>query len=166
LRFLPIPADHPIVGGQVMVASDEIWQHHRKLASGLARAISEASVYTLANPTAAAYQYLKSYPTTAPAGKSLSDQLAAIEQSVVLRSKLFTDPGHPLGTVSKANMDSALKFAGGDPTTGAMSKVFSNALIGYANQFDADKIRQAAKDYHVPGLTGPVPLPDFPPGTP
>lgn len=166
LRFLPIPDSHPIVGGQVMVASDEVWQHHRKLASGLARAIAEASVYTLANPTAAAYQYLKAYPTTAPAGKSLADQLGAIEQSVVLRSKLFTDPGQPLGTVSKSNMDSALKFAGGDPTKSDMSKSFSNALVGYANQFDANAIRTSAKNYKVPGLTGSVRLPDFPPGTP
>jgi hypothetical protein len=94
---------------------DNIWAHHRKLAAGLARAMSQASVYTLANPTAAACQYLKSYPTAAPAGESLADQLAAIETSVVLRSKVFVNGSDPLGTVSKDNLDAALVFAGGDP---------------------------------------------------
>jgi hypothetical protein len=154
------------VGGQVMVASDKIWNDHRKLAEGLARGISEASVYTLANPTAAAYQYLKSYPTAAPAGESLSQQLAAIEQSVVLRAKLFHDGSAPLGTVSKENLDGALIFSGGDTAKIDMGTSFSNAVVSYANQFDSAAVRQAAKKYQVPGLTGAVPLPDFPPGTP
>lgn len=166
LRFLPIPTDHPDVGGQVMVASDKIWNDHRKLAQGLARGIAEASVYTLANPTAAAYQYLKSYPTAAPAGESLSQQLAAIEQSVVLRAKLFHDGSQPLGAVSKENLDGALIFSDGDPAKIDMGTSFSNAVVSYANQFDAAAVRQAAKKYQVPGLTGAVPLPDFPPGTP
>jgi NitT/TauT family transport system substrate-binding protein len=166
LRFLPIPTDHPDVGGQIMVASNKIWNDHRKLAQGLARGISEASVYTLANPTAAAYQYLKSYPTAAPAGESLNDQLASIEQSVVLRAKLFHDGTQPLGTVSQPNLAGALTFSGGDPAKIDMATSYSNAVVSYANQFDAAAIEKAAKNYQVPGLTGTVPLPNFPPGTP
>jgi NitT/TauT family transport system substrate-binding protein len=167
LRFLPIPSDHPDVGGQIMVASNKIWNDHRQLASGLARAISEASVYTLANPTAAAYQYLKAYPTAAPAGESLAKQLAAIEESVVLRSKLFdSSDSQPLGTVSKTNLDGALSFSGGDPDKIDMTTSFSNAVVPYANKFDAATIKQTAQNFKVPGLDGPVPLPDFPNGTP
>jgi NitT/TauT family transport system substrate-binding protein len=166
LRFLPLPANHPQVGGQIMVASDNIWDHHRSEAAGLAKAIGEASIYTLANPTAASYQYLKSYPTTAPAGESLSDQLAAIENSVVLRSRLFRDGSMPLGQVSKTNVSDALKFVGGDPSSVDMSKVYSNSLIKQANSFNATAITKAAKAYKVPGLSGPVKLPAFPKGTP
>jgi ABC-type nitrate/sulfonate/bicarbonate transport system substrate-binding protein len=166
LRFLPLPSNAPDVGGQIMVANDNIWEHHRQEAAELSRAISEASVYTLANPTAAAYQYLESYPTTAPAGEPLNQQLAAIEISVVLRARLFTDGSAPLGTVSKENVDAALSFVGGNPQTVNVSGTYSNSLISYANDFSAAAIQKAAKNFKVPGLNAPVKLPTFPAGTP
>lgn len=166
LRFLSLPADHPQVGGQIMVATNDIWTKHRAWATGLARAISKASVYTLANPTAAAYQYLKSYPTSAAAGKSLSDQLATIQTSVVLRAKLFHNGSDPLGTISKQNVEDSLAFAGGDPAKVDLSKAYSNDVVAAANKFDATAIQTAAKNYKVPGLDGDVKLPDFPAGTP
>jgi hypothetical protein len=123
-------------------------------------------VYTLANPTAAAYQYLESYPTTAPPGEPLNQQLAAIEISVVLRARLFTDNPEPLGTVSKENVDAALSFVGGNPQSINTSTTYSNSLVSYANKFNPAAIKQAAKNFKVPGLNAPVKLPAFPAGTP
>jgi NitT/TauT family transport system substrate-binding protein len=166
LRFLPLPSNAPDVGGQIMVANDSIWDNHRQEAAELARAISEASVYTLANPTAAAYQYLESYPTTAPAGEPLNEQIAAIEISVVLRARLFNDGSEPLGTVSKENVDAALSFVGGNPQAVNVSSTYSNSVVSYANKFNAAAIQKAAKSFKVPGLNAPVKLPTFPAGTP
>jgi NitT/TauT family transport system substrate-binding protein len=167
MKFLPLPAGVPKVGGQFVLASNKVWStaQGKAEATKLATAIGETSTFIQANPTAAAYAYLKEVPTAAAPGEPLSKQIAGVELPVRLRMKLFTPPsGLKLGQVNPQNFSDAVTFQKLKPVT--VSSLYSNAVIAAANSFSAAKIRQQAKSYKVPGVTGQVPVVSIPAGTP
>jgi NitT/TauT family transport system substrate-binding protein len=165
LRFLPLGKDVPQIGGQMVVASNKVWNGNRSLATKLATAIGQTSVFTLANPTAASYAFVKEFPTAAPPGESLAKQIASVELGVRLRMKLFTPPsGGPLGAVDSQNLKDAVTFQKLKPVN--IGSLYSNAIIPAANKFSVAKVRQQAKSYKIPGITGQVAVPNIPAGTP
>jgi NitT/TauT family transport system substrate-binding protein len=167
MKFLPLPPGVPQVGGQFVLASDKVWNSAagKAQAAKLATAIGEASTFIQANPTAAAYAYLKQVPTAAEPGEALSKQIAGVELPVRLRMKLFTPPsGLKLGQVNPQNFSDAITFQKLKPF--GISSLYSNAVIAAANSFSVAKIQQQAKSYKVPGITGQVPVVSIPAGTP
>jgi NitT/TauT family transport system substrate-binding protein len=168
LRFLPIPKGVPQVGGQMVVASTKVWADQRGLATKMATAINETNTFILANPTAASYAYLKQFPTAAPPGNSLSDQIAAVSLPVQLRMKLYTPPaGHGLlpGEVYGQSFKDSLTFQSLSTSTN-VSKLYSNAVAKASNKFNVAAVQKRAKNYKVPGIKGAVAIPKVPAGTP
>lgn len=165
MRFLPLGSKVPQIGGQMVLASDKVWSGNRTLATKLATVIGETSTFTLANPTAAAYAYLQQFPTAAAPGQSLRQQITSVELPVRLRMKLFPPPpGLQLGQVDPQNFTDALSFQGLKSMD--VSSLYSNAVTADANKFDAAAVRKAATGYQVPGISGQVPVPTIPAGTP
>jgi NitT/TauT family transport system substrate-binding protein len=165
MRFLPLGNNVPQIGGQMVVASDKVWNGDRSLATKLATAIGETSVFTLANPTAASYAFLKEFPTAAPPGESLTKQIALVELGVKLRDKLFDPPsGLKLGQVNPQNFKDAVSFQKLKPVN--VGSLYSNAVIPAANKFSVAKVKAQAKKYKVPGISGQVSVANIPAGTP
>jgi NitT/TauT family transport system substrate-binding protein len=167
MKFLPLPSGVPQVGGQFVLASDKIWNtaQGKSMATKLATAIGETSTFIQANPTAAAYAYLKQVPSAAAPGQPLTKQIASVELPVKLRAKLFTPPsGLQLGQVNPQNFSDAVSFQKLKPVN--VTSLYSNAVIAAADKFSVAKIQQQAKSYKVPGVTGQVPVVAIPAGTP
>jgi len=168
LRFLSIPKGVPQVGGQMVVASNNIWSKHRSLATNLATAINETNVFIKANPTAASYAYLQQFPTAAPAGETLKQQIASVSLPLQLRLKLYTPPaGSNLqpGGIYASSLKESVTF-GNLPASTDVSKLYSTAITKDANKFSVAAVQKQAAAYKVPGIKGQVAIPKVPKNTP
>jgi hypothetical protein len=123
------------------------------------------SIFSEANPTAAAYILLKMFPQLGLTGKSLTDQLKPLTFSLMLRAPLFrsTDKSVPYGQMDPQEFVNdqtiLLKM---DPKSLDMTPYFTNELIKDANNMDVAAIQKQAKDFSIPGVQLPLQLPTIP----
>ncbi|MFO1415303.1 MAG: ABC transporter substrate-binding protein [Burkholderiales bacterium] len=153
LRYLPLPANLPKVGGLYVSASKETLEKKRKQAVGFARAIAKGSLFIQENPEAAAYAFIQMYPEAAPRGAALADQIKSVSVPVTKRMPLFTHYDKSItdwGRISAAEWGDEIEFLGlkdkiKDPTV-----YFTNDLIPEINNFDRQKVIRQAKEFKIP----------------
>jgi len=153
MRYLPLPANLPKVGGLYISASKEFLDTRKKTAVGFARAIAKGSLFVQQNPDAAAYIFIKQYPEAAPRGKSLSQQIEAVRIPVTKRAPLFTHYDKAvtdLGRISASEWQDEIDFLGLDGKIKDPSALFTNALIDDINKFDRQKVSEQAKNFKIP----------------
>lgn len=149
LRFLPRPADLPMIGGQFLTARAPFLEKDRALAVGFARSVAKASIFLQTNPVAGASAFLKMYPQTAPRGMSGEDAAKAIATAIGRRIKLYTPPypGARMGSINPAEFTT--EAAMDNLKIGSLTGYFTNDLIKDINTFDRDKIVAQARAYHA-----------------
>jgi NitT/TauT family transport system substrate-binding protein len=154
LRYLPMPPNVPQIGGVFLSARTDTFKAHRDWAVGLGRAVAKAEVFIQTNPEAAAYLFVKMFPQAAPKGKTLEEQVKAIQISVNKRMPLYSPFDKSIkkwGFIKRGEWEDELRFSKFDNLKiGDIEGLFTNELIDEINNFDADKIRKQAKEFKLP----------------
>ena len=155
LRYIPLPANLPKVGGLYISTTPAILREHRPWVVGVARGMLKSRIFIQENPEAAAYAFLKMYPESAPKGKTVQEQVNALMAPIVKRAPLFTNydkSGHKPGYINAEEWTDEITFAGlGSKLTPKDAEIlYTNSVIDEANAFDAEKIRREAKNYPLP----------------
>ena len=146
LRFLPIK-DPPDVGGIFICARTQFLKEHPEEAIGIGQAIAKASLFVQTNPRAAAYAYIKEFPSAAPKVASLQKQVDALEIPIKWRMPLYRSKDPALtqwGQISGKEWTETAAFLH-LTNLGDLSRFYTNDLIGRVNQFDQAKVVQQAK---------------------
>ncbi len=118
------------------------------LISRVGRGVAKATVFTQANPRAAADVYLKTYPAQIPKGISYEKALDAIVAEFRVRIEIYTHPRLKLGEWSEAGWKNELSMSDlKEPEKSKIdvTRLFSNKLVSAYNDFDREPIRQRAK---------------------
>ena len=149
LRFLPRPANIPMIGGQFLMAKKETIAQERQLAVGLARSIAKSSYFIIANPEAGAKVFLEMYPQAAPRGSSQAEAVKAIVTTISRRIKLYAPPykGAKMGSINVQEFETEARIDG--LKIANFHDFYTNALIDEINNFDVAAIQQQAMDYKV-----------------
>lgn len=153
MRYLPLPPDVPKVGGLYISASRETLEKRRKAAVGFARAVAKASLFTMENPEAAAFAFIKQYPEAAPRATSLADQIKAVSVPIKKRAPLFAHYDKSItefGRTTAAEWDDELEFLNLKGKIKDTSAFFTNDLIAEANKFDRQKVINEARNFKIP----------------
>ena len=153
LRNLDMPANVPKTGGLYLSASKETLAQQRKWAVGFARGVAKASVFTLANPEAAAYTFLQMFPEAGPKATALEDQVKAIMVPILKRMPLYASYDKSVtqwGRIAAAEWKDEVGFLGLEGKVGDTSAYWTNDLIDEINQFDAEAIKAEAKAFKLP----------------
>ena len=153
LRYLPVPANVPKVGGQYAATTPTFLRDHRAWVAAFARDIIKASIFTQENPEAAAYAFIKLYPEAAPKGKSIEDQVKAIMVPIIKRAPLFDNYDKSVkqrGYINATEWKDEIDFAGLDGKIADPSVLYTNDVIAAANDFDIEKIKAMARNYDLP----------------
>jgi NitT/TauT family transport system substrate-binding protein len=154
LKYLTFPPDFPKIGGAFLATTPDILKHHPAWAVGIGRAMLKASLFTLTNPEAATYIFLKMYPEAAPKGMSIQDAVKAVMVPVTKRMPLFApyDKSVKWGYMKKSDWEDEVDFAGlrGKITDAQLATLYTNALIDQINDFDHAKIVRQARDFELP----------------
>jgi ABC-type nitrate/sulfonate/bicarbonate transport system substrate-binding protein len=144
-KVLLSPSQEPKANGQYVGTSSQYLAAHKQICTDYAKAIAEATVYALANPTSAAYMYTKLHPA-AGAGESTAQQVQATLDAVSLRSKLWTPYTDPtkFGYIQESEWVTQLTFSGG---TGKVkpTQFYTNELSAQVNDFAVAPIQARAK---------------------
>jgi NitT/TauT family transport system substrate-binding protein len=153
LRYLPLPAKLPKVGGLYVSASKDTLEKHRKLAIGFARAIAKGSLFIQHNPDAAAYAFIQMYPEAAPRGKSLAEQMQAVGVPVRKRMPLFANYDKSVtefGRIARSEWDDEIAFLDLTEKIQDPSIFYTNDLIAEINRFDRQKVIRQAQEFRIP----------------
>jgi len=153
LRYIPLPANVPHIGGFYLTTRRETLKEHRNWAVGIGRATAKAQVFIRENPDAAAYAYLQMFPESAPKASTLDQQIAAIKIPIVKRQQFFGsyDPSvKKWGEMSAAEFKEEVDFMGLTDKIKDVSGLFTNELIEEINSFDQQKIRADARSFKIP----------------
>ncbi|HTH99290.1 MAG TPA: ABC transporter substrate-binding protein [Stellaceae bacterium] len=154
LRYLPLPANLPKIGGTFLSTTPEMLKDHRQVAVGMARAILKGEIFIQENPAAACYIFLKMAPEVAPHDLPLKDQIHEIEVAVRKRAPLYSpyDKTKKWGYMSAREWQDEIDFAGvrGKITDAQLAALYTNALIDDINDFDWDKVRHDARNFKIP----------------
>jgi NitT/TauT family transport system substrate-binding protein len=147
MRFLPRPAQVPMVGGLFMTAKRDFLAKNRPLVVAYGRSMAMATEFILANPNAAAAAYLKKYPEAAPRGVSAQDAIAQTVKSVRKRITLYRPPyaGGRTGQIFESEWREEAKLAG--LSIPDVRPLFTQELTDEINAFDKAPIIAAAKAY-------------------
>ncbi len=147
VRFLPRPAQVPMVGGLFMTAKRDFVTKNRPLVVAYGRSMAMATEFILANPNAAAAAYLKTYPEAAPRGVSAQDAIAQTVKSVRKRITLYRPPyaGGKTGQIFESEWREEAKLAGLNIPD--VRPLFTQELTDEINAFDKAPIIAAAKAY-------------------
>jgi NitT/TauT family transport system substrate-binding protein len=155
LRYIPLPADVPKVGGLYIATQAGAIMSKRKSLVGFARAVAKAEVFMQTNPDAAAYALLTVYPDMGPVGKTMREKVAALAIPIRKRDPILSNYDksvNELGQISKAEVAADVKFLGldGKLKIDDAWRMYTNDLIPEINQFDRKKIREQARNYKLP----------------
>jgi ABC-type nitrate/sulfonate/bicarbonate transport system substrate-binding protein len=172
LQFLKFNGKNPFVnaGGILAFTTQKEFKAQTKMFQAVATCSTEGDIFAKANPSAAAYILLKSYPQLGLVGQPLAKQLTNLAIGITLRAPLFhsTDPTVPFGQMDATEFtnDQSILLGEKAPFTD-MTPYFTNSLIATANsQVDTAAIQKQAAAFKIPGLDGPVPLPAIPANAP
>lgn len=153
MRYLPLPPNVPKVGGLYISATRDYIKENRATAIGIARATARTQVFIQANPEAAAYAFLQMFPEAAPRAMSVEDQVKAIMVPVVKRMPLYSHYDKSItkwGFISASEWGDEVTFAELSAKVKDTSGFFTNELIDEINKFDAEKVKQDAKNFKLP----------------
>jgi ABC-type nitrate/sulfonate/bicarbonate transport system substrate-binding protein len=172
LQFLTFSGKNPFVnaGGILAFTTQKEFKSEQKMFQAVATCSTEGDIFAKANPAAAAYILLKSYPQLGLVGEPLAKQLTNLDIGITLRAPLFhsTDPSVPFGQMDETEFvnDQSVLLGEKAPFTD-MTPFFTNSLIATANsQVDTASIQKQAEAFKIPGLSGSVPLPAIPANAP
>jgi NitT/TauT family transport system substrate-binding protein len=149
LRFIPRPANLPMIGGQFLTAKKPFLTAERKLAVSFGRSVAKASTFLLTSPEAGAAAFLKMYPETAPRGSSTEDAIKSVVQAVARRIQLYKPPyaNAKMGSINEAEFRTEAEFGG--LAVSDLTTFYTNDLIEEINAFDTAKIAAEAKAYKI-----------------
>jgi NitT/TauT family transport system substrate-binding protein len=149
MRFLPRPANIPLIGGLFISARGDFIKANRKLCVGIARACAKSSEFLMANPAAGAKVYLDLYPETAPRGKSQEEAIKSVLYSINRRVPLYRPPypNTKMGSIREDEMLLDGKFLNLDLKT--VKPLIDNSLIDEINDFDREKVIAQAKTFKI-----------------
>jgi NitT/TauT family transport system substrate-binding protein len=153
MRYLPLPDSVPKVGGLFIAATPEFLKEHRDWAVGLARGVAKAQLFIQTNPEAAAYAFLQMFPGVAPKGKTVQEQVQAIMVPVLKRMPIFTNwkkSVHDWGYINAEDWQAEVKFYDLEGKVGDISRLYTNDLIKEINNFDAEKVKEQARNFKLP----------------
>ncbi|MBI3507939.1 MAG: ABC transporter substrate-binding protein [Proteobacteria bacterium] len=147
MKYLARPKSLPMIGGQFLMAMPAMFEKDAALLAGFGRSVCKASQFLIANPTAGAKAFLKMYPETAPRGSSEEDAVKAILQSISRRITLYSPPyaNTKMGAMREDEFRTEAEM--NSLTIRDYSSVFTNALIGRINDFDAERVKSEAASY-------------------
>jgi NitT/TauT family transport system substrate-binding protein len=148
-RYLPRPADLPMIGGAFLTATKTFLDKNRNLAVGYARSIRKATEFALVNPRAAAKVLLDMYPDLKVRGADLNTSINAVLAPVTKRTPLWHPP-YPdtkIGTIVEAETQREAQFLNMKvPDT---KPLYTNDLIDEINNFDVAAVQAQAKNFPV-----------------
>lgn len=155
LSYIPLPADVPKVGGLYIAAQSDAITRKRASLVGFARAVAKAEIFMETNPEAAAYLLITAYPEMAPVGKTVREKVEAIALPLRKRNPILSNYDKSVklrGQISQAEVAADVKFLGLDDKLKLQDawRMYTNDLIADINQFDAEKIRQQARNFKLP----------------
>lgn len=170
VRFLTINGKEPYldVSGILAVANTDSLAKEKKKFQAFARCTTEGDIFISANPAAAAYIMLKMYPALGKAGASLEQQISGLELPLQLRSKLLknsdtTGPAYGPVNANEFQQDASVL---GKPLPANVDSVYTNDLVPNLTQAEITQVRNQAKNFTIPGITGTVPVPQIPANAP
>ena len=146
LRFLPIK-DPPDVGGIFVFARTSFLKDHPAVAIAVGKAIAQSSLFIQTNPRAAAYAYVKEFPSAAPKVASLQKQVDALAVPIKWRMPLYRSKNPDLrqwGQISGSEWATTAAFLH-LTNVGDLTRFYTNDLIGPINQFDPAAVVQHAR---------------------
>jgi len=144
------PAWSTELPGNVLIAKEETISANPERAIKVARAIAESTVFGFANPSASVRNHWKLYPSTKPQSGDDEKALKDAEHVFDARFDLMTLPSG----MSKWGMNIDAKWQelaeltveqGLLPKDFDVKSTYTNELIDKINDFDADKIKELAK---------------------
>jgi len=146
-RILPRPKTVPLIGGFMIGARREYLKEHRDRLIGFGRCIAKSTVFTLANPAAAASVFLDMYPGMARRGVSRDESVHTIVHAMKRRIEHYQPPysGAKLGSMNSDEMRLEADFAGFKNLD--ISSLYTNELIDEINKFDQNEIVAEAKSF-------------------
>lgn len=146
-RTLDRPQGLRQVGGFYIQSTPEVLENDRDLAVGFARAVAKGTVFALENPQAAAAIYLEMHPQDVGelSFNDAVDNLVEILQYRMANWEPYDDVA--MGHISEEEWQNELEFAGVADQISDVDQFFTNELIEEINDFDAEAIRQMARDY-------------------
>lgn len=147
LRFLPIK-NPPDVGGIFISSKSSYLKTHRSTAIAVGKAIAEASLFIRTNPRAAAYAFIKEFPSATPKLSSIKKQVDAVSVPIKWRMPLYRSKDPALtkwGQISGKEWTATEKFLNVKNVKN-LNRFYTNSLIDPINKFDAAKIRKQAKN--------------------
>lgn len=155
LRYLPLPADTPKVGGLFLEATSQMLQEHPAWAIGLARAVAEGSLFILNNPQAAAYGFIKMYPQAAPKAATLQQQIKAVSIPIEKRMDKYRNYDKSItqwGYINPQQWQDEVSFLdlNGKISMTTVDSFYTNNFIARINQFNPQPVINQAKSFKIP----------------
>jgi NitT/TauT family transport system substrate-binding protein len=151
-RVLVPPQDIPKIAGSFIAATPAYLKAHAKIAIGFARAVAEATVFTVTNPRAAAALYLKMYPNTAT-DEPLTEQVSQAVTEAQLRVDHLLPYADPtkIGYIQPSEWQNELRFDPGGNKVSSPTPYYTNTLISQIDDFNVQAIEASAKAYKIAG---------------
>jgi NitT/TauT family transport system substrate-binding protein len=149
LRFLPI-ANPPEVGGIFIFCRADYLKKHRDIAIAVGKAVAKTSLFIQTNPRAAAYAYIKQFPSAAPKVASAEKQVDAVVVPIKWRMPLYRSKNpalHKWGAISTTEWNATAAFLN-QTKAGDLSRLYTNELVDTINKFDESAVVKEAK--HAP----------------
>jgi NitT/TauT family transport system substrate-binding protein len=146
LRFLPID-NPPEVGGIFIFARTDYLKQHPDIAVAVGKAIAKTSLFCLTNPRAAAFAYIKQFPSAAPKVADIKKQVDAVVVPIKWRMPLYRSKNpalHKWGTISASEWNVTENFLN-QSKAGDLSRLYTNGLIDRINAFDENEVIKRAK---------------------
>ena len=157
LRYIPLSegfASLPDVG---LLTRQETLASRPDMLIGFARAVAKAYIFTMANPAAAVKISWKMYPEAEPKNMPADEALKGGILVNQRRMEIWSSPatGGVQGKFIEPEWERLLgymKKQGLITHDIAMSRVYTNALIGPINDFDVEKIREQAENFDLSSI--------------
>ena len=147
IRYLPRPAEVPMIGGLFIGANADALQSDRETCVAYGRCVAKASRFLLASPKAGALAFARQFPATMPRNVSLNEGVEQTATILQKRIKLY-EPPYPdirMGTIVESEFQQEVDFL--ELEVADFSGIYTNDLIDEINAFDAGEVEKHAREY-------------------
>ncbi|WP_432970016.1 ABC transporter substrate-binding protein [Dactylosporangium sp. CA-233914] len=137
---------------QVGVSSEDYFKKHQDEIVRVLRGIAKATIFAEENPEAAIRIHWKIVPASKPVGVSDEAAMDQAKRVLAARNALTAKDNGQLGGASEEQLkavDDFMKKAGIVPASFDLAALYDNSLFKEVNNFDAEKIREKARNYKV-----------------
>lgn len=152
VQLLPHPAQTREIGGAGgLIVRRDFLKNNRDLAIGLARASAKGTIFMLENPEALVRLHWKMFPETKPVG---IDEAKALQDEIhVVNARADKMDPTKSGVIARWGAGAPEEYIAYAKWLGVqlpdLSNYFDMTLVEKINDFDAEKIRQMAKNYKI-----------------